>query len=125
MKTEIQRLQIVVVDDDMDFQTILRGWLKTRYWVVGLSSGADLLEELRGLEPDLLILDVGLPGTDGFELCRMLRAQGEFADLPILFLTGAASDEAFARYLRVGGTAYMIKPVTRAALLQEVEGLLR
>ncbi len=125
MNTEVKKLQIVIVDDDPDFQTILRGWLKSRFWTVGLSSGDDLLEELRGLEPDLLILDVGLPGTDGFGLCRMLRSQGDFADLPILFLTGDASDMAFSRYLRVGGTAFMQKPVTRMALLQEIDSLLK
>ncbi len=67
---------IYMVDDDTDFQTILRSWLEPLYSFVALKSGDELLGALKSGVPDLVILDLNLPGADGFELCGHLRDAG-------------------------------------------------
>lgn len=124
MTTKTKKPQILLVDDDMDFQYILRQWLKSRYETISLSSGEELLDEVRSLDPDLIILDVRLPGPDGFKLCRRIRSDSRFAGTPILFLTASHSNEDFIKNLEVGGTAYITKPVERQRLLAEIHQLL-
>jgi DNA-binding response OmpR family regulator len=118
------RPQVLMVDDDRDFQSILRGWLAPRFDTVSLSDGEELFHELSSLEPDLVIMDVNLPGPDGFRLCRKLRSMERLVRVPVLFLTGLNANEDFLKYLEVGGTAYLTKPVERVQLLGAVEGLL-
>lgn len=112
-----------MVDDDRDFQTIVRGWLAPRYDVSSLSSGEGLLDELSEAKPDLLILDVRMPGPSGFDLCAKIRADTRFAEIPILFLTGCREDEDFIKNLDAGGTAFLTKPVERRKLLAMVREL--
>lgn len=112
--------RILMVDDDPDFQEIVRCWVFPRYDYVGLPNGDDILEELAAVEPALVILDVRMPGPDGFTLCRLIRADQRFARLPILFLTGCKEDEDFVKNLDAGGTAYLTKPITRKQLLSVI-----
>ncbi len=109
--------RVLMIDDDPDFQMIVRAWLADRYEHIALSGGEDLLEQLSGLEPDLVILDVQMPGPDGFRLCRRIRGDARFVDLPVVFLTGCKEDEAFIKNLDVCGTAFLTKPVERKRLL--------
>ena len=119
-----QTVKIVIVDDEPDFLKIVDDWMRPRYELTTLTSGEGLREELAALEPDLLILDVRLPGADGFALCRQVRADARFADLPVLFLTASHSDVDFVKNIRAGGTAYLTKPVERKELLAKIEELL-
>lgn len=125
MLKQAKRLQkIVIVDDEPDFLTITKDWLDKKYDVVALTDGTQLLSQLAALEPDLLILDVRLPGPDGFKLCRQIRADRRFQSLPVLFLTASHSDLDFFRNLEVGGTSYLTKPVTRKELMAKIQELL-
>lgn len=117
--------RIVMVDDEPDFLTIASTWLEPKYELVPFTDGASLLSQLAVLEPDLLILDVRLPGLDGFKLCRRIRADRRFQGLPILFLTASHSDIDFFRNLEVGGTSYLTKPVSRRELLARIKELLQ
>lgn len=121
---EDRRLKVLMVDDDRDFQLILRGWLAPRYDTISLSDGDELLEETELSEPDLIILDVSLPGLDGFRLCKRLRERSRFASVPVLFLTGFDTNEDFLKSLEVGGSAFLTKPVKRSTLLAEAARLL-
>lgn len=116
--------RILIVDDEPDFVELTRSWLEPHYELVGLGDGSGLAEQIEALEPELLILDVRLPGLDGFKLCKRLRADQRFRSLPILFLTASHSDIDFFRNIESGGTAYMTKPVTRTELLDKVKELL-
>lgn len=116
--------RIVMVDDEPDFQLILRQWLSPRYETISLPNGEGILEELSELEPDLLILDVGLPGPNGFKLCHKIRTVPRFSALPILFLTASKANDDFMRNLEVGGSAYLNKPVERGPLLATIDELL-
>lgn len=112
-----ERLKVVAVEDDRDFRVILGQWLGSEYDVRMLEHGEELFDELRLEAPDLVLLDVNLPGPDGFKLCRRIRSDPRFRSLPILFLTALTDDADFIRHLEAGGTAYLTKPLERRALL--------
>jgi putative two-component system response regulator len=112
-----------MVDDEPDFQILLLSWLAPRYDCCPLKSGDELTGALRGGAPDLVILDVVMPETDGFEVCRRLRATPGLEAVPVLFLTGSLKTQDYLRSLRVGGTSYLTKPVAQARLLAAVDEL--
>jgi DNA-binding response OmpR family regulator len=118
------RPRVLMIDDDSDFQSIVCGWLAPHYDHVILSDGEALMDELADLDPQLVILDVNMPGPNGFTLCRRIRCDQRYADLPVLFVTGRKEDEAFLANLDVGGTAFMTKPVERKRLLSVVRELI-
>lgn len=117
MTTKDEKPLVLMVDDDGDFRSIVRGWVAAHYDFMGFEDGEDLLEALEDLEPDVILLDVRMPGPDGFNICARLRADSRFADIPILFMTGCKEDEDFVKNLDSGGTAFMTKPVERKRLL--------
>lgn len=116
--------RVVIVDDDALLREsvglVLSGLCET----IGLSSGLDLENFLENTHADLLILDVNMPGPDGFELCRRLRSQRRWRSLPVLFLTGRGGDIAYERFLAVQGDAYLTKPFKRNELVETVIRLL-
>lgn len=119
-----ERPRLMLVEDDADFTSILRGWLAPLYDTISLRDGGEALEEAAVCRPDLIVLDVTLPGPDGFAVCRKLRRDPRFASTPVLFLTGVISNEAFVSHLEAGGTQYLTKPLDRPTLLAAVERLL-
>lgn len=116
--------RVLLVDDDAwlreSVALVLSGLCET----IGLSSGLDLENFLENTHADLLILDVSMPGPDGFELCRRLRARPRWRSLPVLFLTGRGGDIAYERFLAVQGDAYLTKPFNRDELVDTVIRLL-
>ncbi len=90
--------------------------------IVEVSDGLAAVDQATQLSPDVLILDVGLPGKDGWEVLRELRAQEATADLPILMLTGHTSESDRRKAEAIGVSAYMTKPFQprelREALVQ-------
>jgi DNA-binding response OmpR family regulator len=112
------------VDDDKEFQGLVREWLMPHYDLATYNNGEEFLEALGGMEPDAVILDVRMPGPDGFRLCRKLRADKRFTSVPILFLTSCGEDVDYIKHLDVGGTAYLNKPVEKPALLKTLRELL-
>lgn len=122
MKTERgAKPKVVVIDDEPDFLRVLATWLKDDYDATCLSSGAELCEQLLELEPDLVLLDAHMPDMDGFEICRRLRATPGGEDVPIVFLTGSTADDDFLRHIQSGGSRYLMKPITKRALLSAVK----
>ena len=112
--------RVVIVDDEEDFLTIVRDWLEPDYEVVTFTDGIGLHERLDSLEPDALILDVRLPGPDGFKICREIATDWRFQQMPILFLSASRTDADFVRNLAAGGTCYLTKPISRAELLRDL-----
>jgi len=115
--------KILVVDDEISLQETLAYNLKKQgYDVETVGDGAEALELAREIKPDLIILDVMLPGLDGFEVCRILRQE---MSTPVLMLT--ARDDEIDRVvgLEVGADDYLAKPFSMRELIARVKAMLR
>jgi two-component system OmpR family response regulator/two-component system response regulator RstA len=116
--------RVLLVEDDEGLAQLIADYLGRNgldiHWV---RRGDTAIEKARELSPDLLLLDVMLPGQDGFDICRELRARG--STLPIVFLT--ARDEDFDRVvgLELGADEFIPKPVQPRVLLAHVRAILR
>ncbi len=118
---------IVVADDDPDVLSTLSRVLSREGHEVGKATAADEAWRLvNARRPELLILDIIMPpGMNGLALCRRLRADQRFADLPVLFLTAHGSVEEIVAGLDAGGDDYVPKPFELAELTARIRALLR
>ena len=115
--------RVLVVEDDVDIADVLRRSLRNEGYEVKTSAdGAEALDVAAGFVPDLVVLDLGLPGMDGVEVCRRLRSDG---DVPILMLTARAETEDRVTGLDSGADDYLTKPFERQELLARIRALLR
>jgi two-component system cell cycle response regulator len=117
--------RILVVDDDPTSLKLLDLVLnKEGYQVMTASNGLEALRKARLESPDLLILDVMLPGFDGFEICHRLRTEPATATMPIMMLSSKQQKSDQDAASKVGANAFLAKPVDRTALLTKVAELL-
>src|SRR2546421_774695 len=115
--------RILVVDDDPMVATTVQRVLRPEGYDVDIAlGGAQALEQVRALRPDLVILDLMMPRVDGLEVCRQLRANG---DLPVLMLTARSGMVDRVQGLDTGADDYLVKPFAYAELLARVRALLR
>lgn len=119
-----QPASILIVDDDKDIRPLLSALLSAEgYAVMTAANGDEMFARISQTKPDLILLDVMLPGKDGFELCRQLLADPEAS--PIIMLT--AKDEEVDRVvgLELGADDYVVKPFSRRELLARIKAVLR
>jgi DNA-binding response OmpR family regulator len=115
--------RLLVVEDDKDIALTLRLLLsRSGHTVEHAADGRTGLRLVHELRPDLLLLDIGLPSMDGWQVLERVR---DISDLPILLLTAHGQDSEKVRGLRGGADDYLTKPFTNAELLARVEALLR
>jgi two-component system, OmpR family, phosphate regulon response regulator PhoB len=115
---------ILVVDDEPPIVDLVRFTLEDAdVRVVEASDGAEALVVARQTIPDLVLLDVHMPGLDGFEVCRQLRREPSLARTPIVMLTAAGQEADRARGRAAGADEYLTKPFSPLALLALVEAL--
>lgn len=115
---------IAWIDDDAEYQQLVKEWLRPRYDVAAFDNAEAFLNELDALEPDLLLLDVRLPGPDGFALCRQIAREPRLREVPVLFLTSCADDDTFMRHLDTHAAGLITKPVEKKELLAKIGELL-
>ncbi|HZI13246.1 MAG TPA: response regulator [Myxococcus sp.] len=116
-----ERSKVLVVDDDPDAITALMHVLASdRIEVVGLNDSHGLMEALAEHRPDLLLLDVQMPGPSGFDLCRILRSTPEWQELPVLMVTAHLGLEFRLAAFQAGADDYLSKPVLREELRARV-----
>jgi DNA-binding response OmpR family regulator len=116
--------KVLVVEDDLDLRgVLLRGLQEEGFVAVGAGTGAELLERLEPEAPDLLIVDIGLPDTDGRDVVQALRARG--VTLPILFLTAKDALTDRVTGFSAGGDDYVTKPFAFAEIVARLYALLR
>ncbi|RTE86538.1 MULTISPECIES: response regulator [Gammaproteobacteria] len=115
---------IWVVDDEPDIREIMRDYLKHHdYQTEEFESGDAMLEALeRGGKPDLVLLDVMMPGKDGFEVCQKLRATSQ---VPVLFLSARNDELDKILGLKLGADEYLVKPTSPREIVARVEAMLR
>jgi len=119
------RKKILVVDDNKHLLGLLRLNLKGEgYSIATAANGIDAIQKAVSLAPDLILLDLLLPGLDGFVVCETLRKHPVTASTPIIIMTGMSGQ--FTRFagFESGGTDFITKPVTPKALLSKIRDLL-
>ena len=113
-------LILVVDDQESNLQVVANLLTSAGYEVVPATSGLQALQRLAARLPDLILLDLLMPGMDGIEVCRRLQAQPEWAALPVIFVSAADDKELIVRALDSGGVDYVTKPFNKAELLSRV-----
>lgn len=117
---------IMVVEDDINtLETVERALEREGHEVLGVSNSYEVLEVARESQPDMIILDMVLPGDSGLTLCTQLRKLPHLTDVPILFLTAYHSAHEIALALDAGGDDFMRKPFSVKELNARVRALIR
>ncbi|TMR33335.1 response regulator transcription factor [Actinomadura geliboluensis] len=116
--------RVLVVDDEANIRDLIEVALRFHgFTTVTAATGEDALRAARRERPDLVLLDVMLPGVNGFEVCRRLRADGD--QVPVIFLTAKDTPSDTVTGLTLGGDDYVTKPFSIEALIARVRAVLR
>jgi len=102
--------KILVIDDSTVAQTLLAEIFSTTYELDFRSDGASGLSAVRQLQPDLILLDVNMPGLDGFEVCRILKRGEDTREIPVIFVTSGDSGDEKVKGFQAGADDYVVKP---------------
>ena len=117
--------RVLVVDDDAVTREMLREWLKcSGVDATGAASATDALREVSDAPPHAVLLAMGLPDIDGYDLCRLLRERPDTHRTPIIALTGAAYPADIQRAREAGCNAVLVKPCSADYLLLELHRVL-
>jgi two-component system, OmpR family, alkaline phosphatase synthesis response regulator PhoP len=118
--------RILIADDEPDILEIIQYNLqKEGYEVVTAKNGNDALDLAKKHQPDLIILDIMMPGKNGIEVCNILRLQPAFNDTLIIFLTALSDEGTEVKGLETGADDYLTKPVSPKVLVSKVNALFR
>ena len=121
----MKKKTILAVDDAAANLDLLVGLLREQYKVKAAVNGKIALKIAQSPQPpDLILLDIVMPEMDGLEVCKILKENPETANIPVVFLSGQAEDEACERGMVLGGAAYLQKPVEPKSLFSLIEILL-
>lgn len=116
------KILVMLIDDSPFEQTYLRDTiLASGYEFVTASNGYDALEIIKRIKPDIILLDVVMPGMNGFDVCEKLKTLEGMEDVPIIFLTALGDTEDVVRGFKYGGVDYVIKPFRTEELLQRIK----
>jgi len=118
------RERILVVDDNAEMRWYLQRLLRGRWQVDTAPNGVAALHQIRRQIPDLIVADIMMPQMDGLELVRRLHSETSTAQIPVLFLSARAGEEASVHGLRAGADDYLVKPFSRHELLARIESRL-
>lgn len=120
------RLHILVIEDEQDLQDLLRYNLTREGYTITCAEGAEGgLKIMREYKPELIVLDLMLPGMDGLELCRMMRQDAALKDIPIIMLTAKGEEADVVTGLELGADDYIAKPFSPRVLVARVRAVLR
>ena len=117
---------IVIVEDEKDIQSLLKYNLeKKNYKCTSAYDGESAIKIIRESSPDLILLDLMLPGIDGLDVCRILKNKEETQNIPIIMLTAKGEESDIVKGLETGADDYVTKPFSIKVLLARVKSLLR
>ncbi len=118
-------IDILVVDDEKDVVEVVSHFLEEEGYDVQTAYDGEEALEKAGNDIDLIVLDIMLPGVDGYEVCRKLRSRVETEQIPIVFLSAKTEEEDQIEGLMLGGDDYLTKPVSPQVLVAHVKAVLR
>jgi two-component system phosphate regulon response regulator PhoB len=122
----MEKIKILVVEDEAPIQELLQFNLeRSKYRVSVVESGEEALSQAVQLQPDLILLDIMLPGADGLEVCKRLKADPKTQNIPIIMLTALCEEADVVAGLELGADDYITKPFSPRVLLARVKAALR
>ena len=105
-----KRAKILIVDDDIVSGIILEGYLERSNYYIHIDNGENALEWAMKFKPDLILLDIMMPGISGFEVCERLKKEKETQDIPVLFISALSDPDSHKKAIESGGEGYILKP---------------
>ena len=122
----MMKQSVLVVEDEDDIRELVSyNLLKEGYQVAGAASGEDALATVESKTPDLILLDIMLPGLDGLKVCRKLKENPRFASIPVVMLSAKGEEPDIVAGLNMGADDYITKPFSPKVLLARVRAVLR
>ncbi|HEY5653397.1 MAG TPA: response regulator [Pontiella sp.] len=122
----MEKTQILIVEDEAPIQELLKFNLeRNKYGVHIVDSGEKALSQTAKLNPDLILLDIMLPGADGLEVCKRLKSDPKTDHIPIIMLTALCEEADIVTGLELGADDYITKPFSPRVLLARVKAALR
>ncbi len=122
----MEKIKILVVEDEAPIQELLQFNLeRSKYRVKVVDSGEEAMEEAVKYQPSLILLDIMLPGADGLEVCKRLKANPQTLGIPIIMLTALCEEADIVTGLELGADDYITKPFSPRVLLARVKAALR
>ena len=117
---------ILVVDDEKAILELIQVNLEqSGFQVTTVKTGETALKKARSIEPDLIVLDLMLPGIDGLDVCRILKSDKETEDISVIMLTAKGSEEDIVKGLELGADDYLTKPFSPKVLVARIKALIR
>ena len=118
--------KILIVDDEADMRVMFSTRLEiSNFEVIEAEDGEEGLEKAKKEKPDLIVLDLMLPKITGFEVCRMLKFDDNYKDIPIIVLSALGQQSDREKAVQCGADAYFIKPFDLGLLVTKIESLLK
>ena len=122
-KTASRKHSILLVDDDPVCLRNMMSWLQNFYQVAVAKSGAACLSFLGKAKPDLILLDYEMPVCDGLQTLEMIRNEPEYADIPVMFLTGVSDTEKVREAIKLKPQGYILKNTDRVEFLNKIKAV--
>ena len=116
--------KIVFVDDNETYLTIVRNQLKSFYEVFPAPSAIKLFTILGNLDPDMILLDIDMPGMNGFDVIKAMKENPRYKDIPVVFLTAKDDESDTIEGLKLGAVDYITKPISGPLLLQRISNIM-
>ena len=117
--------EILIVDDEPNAVVPIQFLMEQQgYKVMIAERGEDALDLIYHYKPDLVLLDIMLPGIDGYEVCEIIRLNPDYRDVKMIFLTALGREVEIAKGLTLGADAYITKPYSNAELVAKVKEIL-
>ncbi|GAB4211846.1 MAG: two-component system response regulator [Rhodoferax sp.] len=117
----LPKARLLIVDDSPETLFLLESLLSEHYAVVTATEGLQALMQANQAQPDLILLDIMMPGMDGYAVCRQLKSNPRTRDIPVIFLTAKATEDDEAQGLALGAVDYITKPIGGAIVLARVK----
>jgi putative two-component system response regulator len=124
MDKELQH-KVILVDDNMTILQMGKALMRDRYEIFPAASAESLFELLQNVKPDMILLDVEMPGMNGYEALRVLKDDPKMMDIPVIFLTGNSDVGSELQGLELGAVDYILKPFSAPLLLKRIENQIR
>ena len=120
----IRKKKILIVEDDLDIRIMMEYILREDYDLVLCEDGRSGIDKAVEERPDLILLDIYMPGISGFEVCKAVRDNSEISSTPVILLTAGALKEEVSEGYAIGADDYIFKPFEPGELIERIEKLL-